>query len=161
MLASPTSQSDVAPQIRKSVHGVVSHILQLHIELLSELHRVIPNKSPAHVDPQPDAPAARFKHTRWHSVDDTSGCTAGVSFTHRLRHSIDLIRPCYQQPLSVMADTKVVAALATVFLTFVRIGLCLELSAELKLTQTTYRPVAFLSTKRMPRISTYLKKTPN
>jgi len=60
-----------------------------------------------------------------------------------------------------MADTKVVAALATVFLTFVRIGLCLELSAELKLTQTTYRPVAFLSTKRMPRISTYLKKTPN
>ncbi|KAF2090987.1 Dbl homology domain-containing protein [Saccharata proteae CBS 121410] len=111
----------LSSQTRTFVQRNVAQIVQLHEELLGELHSVIPNSEYTQEETLPEEPPPRPKHTRWHSVDIVPGRIAGLTQDRRQqRHSMDVCRLPEAPPVALTADTKVVLDVAKVFGKFMK-----------------------------------------
>ncbi|KAK8180952.1 hypothetical protein BC567DRAFT_241687 [Phyllosticta citribraziliensis] len=109
------SVPSVSPQTRMSIHRNVSQLVQLHEDLLGELHRIIPN-SEFTQDDSVFEHRPRPRHTRWHSIDGLPHRASGIAINRRSqRHSLDMCKPEEPTPLGVTADTETVAQVARLF----------------------------------------------
>ncbi|KAK8163834.1 hypothetical protein IWX90DRAFT_403474 [Phyllosticta citrichinensis] len=114
------SVPSVSPQTRMSIHRNVSQLVQLHEDLLGELHRIIPN-SEFTQDDSVFEHRPRPRHTRWHSIDGLPHRASGIAINRRSqRHSLDVCKPEEPTPLGVTADTETVAQVARLFDQLVR-----------------------------------------
>ncbi|KAL0264339.1 hypothetical protein SLS55_000287 [Diplodia seriata] len=91
-------------------------ILQLHEDLLGELHKIVPNSEYTHDDVSSSLRQRKPKHSRWHSVDIVPGRVAGLAVHLRQqRHSLDLGKSEDTAPVALTTDTKTVADIARLF----------------------------------------------
>ncbi|KAF2139956.1 uncharacterized protein K452DRAFT_320046 [Aplosporella prunicola CBS 121167] len=110
----------VSSQTRLAIHRNVSQILQLHEDLLGELHRIVPNPEYVHDDSSFEV-VSRPKHVRWQSVDIVPGRKTGIAVSRRQqRHSMDICQTPEPAPVGLTADTKTVADVAGIFDKFMK-----------------------------------------
>lgn len=105
----------LTPQKRDSIHRNVTQILQLHEDLLSELHNTIP-----HAECNQDESQQTFavlktaRHGRWHSVGAIPGRVTAIESARVNRHSLD-IGKATETPAGLIAETKTAGDVAKVF----------------------------------------------
>ncbi|ETS87624.1 hypothetical protein PFICI_01452 [Pestalotiopsis fici W106-1] len=73
------------PGLRSSINRNLTEIVELHEEILGDLHRAVPDSEytqidQAHVTPKPAAKAAR--HQRWRSLDSVPEDESGTAWLH-------------------------------------------------------------------------------
>jgi hypothetical protein len=106
-------------QRRKNIQKTVTQIVQLHEELLAELHKVVPNSETAQNDTMQRPQNKKSKHLRWHSAESAPSRPNLRAVGHRFRHSIDASRPAVLQVGSVIVNTNIVLNVAKIFNRFV------------------------------------------
>jgi hypothetical protein len=99
---------------RKSVHRTVSQILQLHEDLLAELHRAVPNYDQNIAEGKQLRPTKRM-HTRWQSADATPGIVNRVTSTRRQRRSLDICSTTRYETADCVVDTSTSKLVAQIF----------------------------------------------
>ena len=68
------------PELRSSINRNLTDIVELHEEILGELHRVVPNSEYAPSERPPVAPhRPTTSHHRWHSLDSVPEVKKGQS----------------------------------------------------------------------------------
>ncbi|KAF1988659.1 hypothetical protein K402DRAFT_402830 [Aulographum hederae CBS 113979] len=116
--------------IRISVQQTVGQILQLHEDLLGELHKVVPNAEITERSPPKSAKRQQPRHVRWHSADIMPGKQGGFKVGRKFRHSIDASVPTHQERQErhsgISTDTKTAADVARVFDRFLKRFLAYE-----------------------------------
>ncbi|KAF2435530.1 hypothetical protein EJ08DRAFT_580532 [Tothia fuscella] len=115
-------------QRRKSVQNSVTQIVQLHEELLSELHKIVPNADQRENYVMPRGHARHSKHTRWRSAESAPSPSKhhmGILGRH-LRHSVDAVRPVLLPQIGLVMNTSTVLGVAKVFGKFMRRFLAYE-----------------------------------
>jgi hypothetical protein len=111
-----TSVPALSSQTRTSIQHNISQILQLHQDLLAELHRVTPQADFTQSVQQQEAyPVTKAKHIRFHSADMMPGRVADHKFARRLRHSLEIGRSPDRHPKALATETKVAGDIAKVF----------------------------------------------
>ncbi|KAI0841994.1 Dbl homology domain-containing protein [Hypoxylon sp. FL0890] len=89
--------------LRSSINRNLTDIVELHEEILGELHRIVPNSEytqPERIPVTPNPPAAK-KHQRWHSLDSVPENKGGTSWLQHIP--------------SVIAEPAVAAQVAHIF----------------------------------------------
>jgi hypothetical protein len=114
-----TSVPTLPAHHRASIQHNITQILQLHEDLLVELHRAIPNADYTQSARQETYTVTKAKHIRFHSADLT-GRLAERQVTRRLRHSLDVGRSPDHRPRVHAADTKTIRNIAQIFNKHVR-----------------------------------------
>ncbi|KAF2864824.1 hypothetical protein BDV95DRAFT_632651 [Massariosphaeria phaeospora] len=99
---------------RTSIQQNISQILQLHQDLLTELHSAVPQADFTQSVAQ-EYPVTRAKHIRFHSADIIPGRFTEHKVTRRLRHSLDIGRSPDQRPQGLITDTTTVGIVAKIF----------------------------------------------
>ena len=111
-----TSVPTLSTQTRTSIQHNIAQILQLHQDLLADLHRAVPHaeftQGAQHHEPYP---VARAKHVRFHSADMIPGRHAEHRVAQRLRHSLELGRTPERRPRTLATDTETAGSIAKVF----------------------------------------------
>ncbi|KAE9988827.1 hypothetical protein EG328_007431 [Venturia inaequalis] len=102
-------------QRRKNIQKSVTQIVQLHEELLAELHKMVPNSEATEDDIMPRPQRRKAKHFRWHSAESVPSRPNLRAMGHRVRHSIDASRPAILQVGGVIVNTSIVLNVAKVF----------------------------------------------
>ncbi|KAF2273398.1 uncharacterized protein EI97DRAFT_436053 [Westerdykella ornata] len=106
----------ISSRARTCIQHNINQILQLHQDLLRELHRVVPHADFTQSVVQRETyPAARPKHIRFHSVDLIPVKLAEPNATQRLRHSLELGRPPDKRSQALILDTQTAGNIAKVF----------------------------------------------
>ncbi|KAL5457901.1 hypothetical protein PMIN06_003622 [Paraphaeosphaeria minitans] len=100
---------------RAAIQRNISQILQLHEDLLAELHQVIPQADFTQSAHQEAYPVTKAKHIRFHSADLMPGRLAEHKITRRLRHSLDIGRSPDRRPQGLVTDTKTIGDIAEIF----------------------------------------------
>jgi hypothetical protein len=126
-------------QRRKNIQKSVTQIVQLHEELLAELHKVVPNSETTQDDAMPRPHTKKSRHTRWHSAESAPSRPNLRAIGHRFRHSIDASRPAILQTGGVIVNTSIVLNVAKVFdryvsLTSVTLTLLLTIAIDDKVS---------------------------
>ena len=103
----------LSSQTRVSIQQNISQILQLHEDLLAELHEAVPQVDFTQSAQQETYPVTKAKHIRFHSVD--IGRFAEHKITRGLRHSLEIGRSPDRRPRGLVTDTKTVGSIAKVF----------------------------------------------
>lgn len=106
-------------QRRKNIQKSVTQIVQLHEELLAELHKVVPNSDATEDETMPRPRRRKANHFRWHSAESAPSRPNLRAIGHRVRHSIDASRPAILQVGGVIVNTSIVLNVAKVFDRFV------------------------------------------
>jgi hypothetical protein len=106
-------------QRRKNIQKSVTQIVQLHEELLAELHKVVPNSETDQDEAMPRPQKRKPTHMRWHSAESAPLRPNLKAISHRLRHSIDASRPAILQVGGVIVNTSIVLNVARIFDRFV------------------------------------------
>ncbi|KAF2268311.1 Rho guanyl nucleotide exchange factor [Lojkania enalia] len=99
---------------RASIQHNISQILQLHQDLLAELHQAVPHADFTQSAQQETYPVTKAKHIRFHSADMT-GRFADNKVARRLRHSLEIGRSPDRRPRTLATDTKTVGSIAKIF----------------------------------------------
>jgi hypothetical protein len=102
-------------QTKSSIQQNISQILQLHEDLLDELHRAVPQADFTKSAHHETYPVTKAKHVRFHSADIIPGRLAEHKATRRLRHSLEIGRSPDRRPRGLVTDTKTVGAIAKIF----------------------------------------------
>ncbi|KAL1611975.1 hypothetical protein SLS60_000198 [Paraconiothyrium brasiliense] len=102
-------------QTRASIQQNISQILQLHEDLLAELHQAVPQADYTQSAHQEVYPVTRAKHIRFHSADLMPGRFVEHKITRKLRHSLDIGRSPDHRPQGLVTDTKTVGDIAKIF----------------------------------------------
>lgn len=121
-------------QTKLSIQNNISQILQLHEDLLSELHAIVPQADFTQ-SAQESQPMARAKHIRFHSVDIIPGRLAEHKVARRLRHSLEIGRSPDRRSRGLAIETKTAEEIARIFNKHVGVFLLLILPSVL----TEYR----------------------
>lgn len=100
---------------RASIQQNISQILQLHEDLLGELHQVTPQADFTQSAHQETYPVTKAKHIRFHSADLMPGRFVEHKITRRLRHSLDFGRTPDRRPEGLVTDTKTIGKIAEIF----------------------------------------------
>ncbi|KAF2714037.1 hypothetical protein K504DRAFT_462484 [Pleomassaria siparia CBS 279.74] len=108
-----TSIPAISSQTRVSIQQNISQILQLHEDLLAELHHAVPQADFTQSSQQDTYPVTRAKHIRFHSAD--IGRFAEHKIARRLRHSLEIGRSPDRRPRGLVTDTETVGNIARVF----------------------------------------------
>ena len=108
-----TSVPALPSQTRVSIQQNISQILQLHEDLLNELHQAVPQADSTQSIQQEAYPVTKAKHIRFHSAD--IGRFAEHNITRRLRHSLEIGRSPDRRPRGLVTDTKTVGNIAKIF----------------------------------------------
>jgi hypothetical protein len=101
--------------MQAAIQRNISQILQLHEDLLAELHQVVPQAEFTQSAHQEAYPVTRAKHIRFHSADLMPGRFVEHKITRRLRHSLDIGRSPDRRPQGLVTDTKTVGEVARIF----------------------------------------------
>ncbi|KAF2471073.1 uncharacterized protein BDR25DRAFT_286486 [Lindgomyces ingoldianus] len=115
-----TSVPTLAGQMRALIQQNLSQILQLHQDLLAELHHAVPHADFTQSAYQETYPVTKAKHIRFHSADMVPGRFAEHKVTRRLRHSLEIGRSPDRRPRALVADTKTVGNVAKIFNKYMR-----------------------------------------
>lgn len=110
----------LSSQTRASIQQNVVRIIQLHEELLGELHKAVPHSEYCQSESNEAHEVVKAKHVRWHSVDLASERSPMRQLSRKLRHSHDFGRPTERQPVGLTADAKTAGIVAVIFGSVVR-----------------------------------------
>jgi hypothetical protein len=110
-----TALPTLSGQTKSSIQQNISQILQLHEDLLDELHRAVPEADFTKSAHQETYPVTKAKHVRFHSADIVPGRLAEHKATRRLRHSLEIGRSPDVRPRGLVTDTATVGAIASIF----------------------------------------------
>lgn len=110
-----TALPNLPGQTRSSIQQNISQILQLHEDLLAELHQVVPQADFTKSAHQETYPVTKAKHIRFHSADINPGRIAEHKVTRRLRHSLEIGRSPDRRPRGLVTDTKTAEDVGRVF----------------------------------------------
>ncbi|KAL1795367.1 hypothetical protein ACET3X_007183 [Alternaria dauci] len=110
-----TALPTLSGQTRSSIQHNISQILQLHEDLLAELHQVVPQADFTRSAYQETYPVTKAKHIRFHSADIVPGRLAEHLTTRRLRHSLEIGRSPDRRPRGLVTDTKTAGNVAKIF----------------------------------------------
>lgn len=113
-----TSIPTIPSQTRVSIQQNISQILQLHEDLLSELHRAVPQAEFTQSAQQEIYPVTKAKHIRFRSTD--IGRFPEHKITRQLRHSLEIGRSPDRHPRGLITNTKTVGEIARIFNKHVR-----------------------------------------
>ena len=102
-------------QTRSSIQQNISQILQLHEDLLADLHQAIPQADFTRSANLEAYPVTKAKHVRFHSADILPGRFAEHQVARRLRHSLEIGRSPDRRPRGLVTDTKTVEKVAKIF----------------------------------------------
>lgn len=102
-------------QTRASIQQNISQILQLHEDLLTELHQVVPQADYTHITQQDAFLVTKAKHIRFNSADLMPGRIAEHKITRRIRHSLEIGRSPDRRAQGLITDTKTVGDIARIF----------------------------------------------
>lgn len=116
-----TALPTLSGQTRSSIQQNISQILQLHEDLLAELHQVVPQADFTRSAHQETYPVTKAKHIRFHSADIIPGRFAEHRATRRLRHSLEIGRSPDRRPRGLVTDTETAGNIAKIFNRHVRI----------------------------------------
>ncbi|KAK4964134.1 hypothetical protein LTR66_012460 [Elasticomyces elasticus] len=101
---------------RTSAQQNVTRILELHDDLLSELHRVVPHAEYDQTMSRKEAlPAPSRSHIRWHSAEIVPPRVSGLTAVKENRRSLNISRSSEQEPLVLHCTPEVAADVAKVF----------------------------------------------
>lgn len=115
-----TTLPNLPGQTKSSIQQNISQILQLHENLLAELHHVVPQADYTQSATQENYPVARAKHIRFHSADIMPGRFAEHKVARRLRHSLEIGRTPDRRSRGLVTDTKTVEEVARIFNTHMK-----------------------------------------
>jgi hypothetical protein len=110
-----TALPTLSGQTRSSIQQNISQILQLHEDLLAELHLVVPQADFTKSAYQEMYPVTKAKHIRFHSADIVPGRFAEHKTARRLRHSLEIGRSPDRRPRGLVTDTQTAGNIAKVF----------------------------------------------
>lgn len=113
------SMPSVSPGIRITVERTVTHIVQLHEDLLGELYKAIPRLGRSGTRPSIERPARCSAHMRWRSAESAPHRHNRRNSIRQLRHSFDSAPYGEQRHPYWTADTQIAARVGRVFDTFV------------------------------------------
>jgi hypothetical protein len=102
-------------QTRASIQQNISQILQLHEDLLVELHQAVPQADYTHSAHHEAFPVTKAKHIRFHSADLIPGRLAEHKVTRRIRHSLEIGRSPERRTQGLITDTKTIGEIAKIF----------------------------------------------
>ncbi|EUC34560.1 hypothetical protein COCCADRAFT_4088 [Bipolaris zeicola 26-R-13] len=100
---------------KSSIQQNLFQILQLHEDLLAELHQVVPHADFTKSANQEALPATKAKHIRFNSADVTPGRLAEHRVTRRLRHSLEIGRSPECRSRGLATDTETAGNIAKIF----------------------------------------------
>ena len=115
-----TSVPALSLHTKTSIQNNIHQILQLHQDLLADLHHAIPNADYTQSAQQEAYPVTKAKHVRFHSADLMPGRFAEYKATRKLRHSLEIGRSPDHRPRAMATDTKTVGSIAKIFNKHVR-----------------------------------------
>ncbi|KAF1835300.1 hypothetical protein BDW02DRAFT_523546 [Decorospora gaudefroyi] len=115
-----TALPTLSGQTRSSIQHNISQILQLHEDLLAELHQVVPQADLTRSAHQETYPVTKAKHIRFHSADIIPGRFAEHKATRRLRHSLEIGRSPDRRPRGLVTDTQTAGNIARIFNTHMK-----------------------------------------
>jgi hypothetical protein len=107
-------------QTKSSIQQNLFQILQLHEDLLAELHQLVPHADFTKSANQETVPATTAKHIRFNSADVTPGRLAEHRAARRLRHSLEIGRSPDRRPRGLATDTETAGNIAKIFNKHVR-----------------------------------------
>ncbi|KAF2127906.1 hypothetical protein P153DRAFT_318981 [Dothidotthia symphoricarpi CBS 119687] len=110
-----TALPSLSGQTKSSIQQNISQILQLHEDLLVDLHQTVPQADFTQSAQQETYPVTKAKHIRFHSADVIPGRFAEHKTTRRLRHSLEIGRSPDRRPRGLVTDTKTVGDIARIF----------------------------------------------
>ncbi|KAL6708806.1 hypothetical protein ACN47E_002213 [Coniothyrium glycines] len=102
-------------QTKLSIQHNISQILQLHEDLLTELHDAVPRADLTSSAHEENYTVLKAKHIRFHSVDKVPGRFADHKVARRLRHSLEIGRSPDRKPQGLAIDTKTAENIAKIF----------------------------------------------
>ncbi|KAF2677026.1 hypothetical protein K458DRAFT_409942 [Lentithecium fluviatile CBS 122367] len=102
-------------QTRASIQQNISQILQLHEDLLAELHQAVPQADYTHSAHHEAFPVTKAKHIRFHSADLMPGRFAEHKVTRKIRHSLEIGRSPDRRAQGLITDTKTIGDIAKIF----------------------------------------------
>jgi hypothetical protein len=110
-----SSVPSLSSQTRAAVQQNVTQILQLHEDLLGELHKTVPHAEYTQSAGQESYSITKAKHIRFHSADITPGRLLEAKMSRKSRHSLEIGRPKDHRPIGLVADTKTAGNVARIF----------------------------------------------
>ena len=114
------STPSISPRKKESIQKSISQIIQLHEELLVELHQVVPQCLDRVGTLSPLRHARNSKHTRWYSADGgRTGPWLGGHPRRRIQRSVDMTRSLSPISRSMIMTTNTVLQVAKIFDRFV------------------------------------------
>lgn len=102
-------------QTKLSIQNNISQILQLHEDLLAELHVAVPQPDLTNSANQEAFTVTKAKHIRFHSVDIMPTRLSEHMAARRLRHSLEIGRPLDRRSRAMAIDTKTAGNIAKIF----------------------------------------------
>ncbi|EMD87104.1 hypothetical protein COCC4DRAFT_82097 [Bipolaris maydis ATCC 48331] len=100
---------------KSSIQQNLFQILQLHEDLLADLHQVVPHADFTKSANQEALPATKAKHIRFNSADVTPSRLADHRATRRLRHSLEIGRSPECRSRGLATDTETAGNIAKMF----------------------------------------------
>jgi len=110
-----TALPTLSGNTKSSIQQNISQILQLHEDLLADLHQVVPQADFTKSADQETYPVTKAKHIRFHSADIVPGRFAEHRAARRLRHSLEIGRSPDRRPHGLVTDTETAGDIAKVF----------------------------------------------
>ncbi|KAH4208520.1 hypothetical protein HBH70_185040 [Parastagonospora nodorum] len=110
-----TALPNLSGQTKSSIQQNISQILQLHEDLLDELHQAVPQADFTKSAHHEAYPVTKAKHIRFHSADIVPGRFAEHKAARRLRHSLEIGRSPDRRPRGLVTDTKTIGSIAKIF----------------------------------------------
>jgi hypothetical protein len=110
-----TALPNLSGQTKSSIQQNISQILQLHKDLLDELHHAVPRADFTKSVHHETYPVTKAKHIRFHSADIIPERLAEHKAARRLRHSLEIGRSPDRRPRGLVTDTKTVGSIAKIF----------------------------------------------
>lgn len=110
-----TTLPTLSSHTKSSIQQNISQILQLHEDLLNELHQAVPKADFTKSAHHEAYPVTKAKHIRFHSADIIPGRLAEHKAARRLRHSLEIGRSPDRRPRGLVTDTETVGAIAKIF----------------------------------------------
>lgn len=111
---------------KSSIQQNLFQILQLHEDLLADLHQVVPHADFTKSANQEALPATKAKHIRFNSADVTPSRLADHRATRRLRHSLEIGRSPECRSRGLATDTETAGNIAKMFNKHVRYSFKIE-----------------------------------
>ncbi|KAI0583704.1 Rho guanyl nucleotide exchange factor [Pyrenophora tritici-repentis] len=110
-----TALPTLSGNTKSSIQQNISQILQLHEDLLADLHEAVPQADFTKSADQESYPVTKAKHIRFHSADIVPGRFAEHRAARRLRHSLEIGRSPDRRPNGLVTDTETAGDIAKIF----------------------------------------------